>query len=247
MQVQYISHSGFLLETPVAYYLFDYFQGPIPALAPEKPLTVFISHGHKDHYSPGLWPLLAAQGRRPLCICASRDIARRDLDGLWDVFSAAQQGWNPRMIRVRPHESHELSQGQKVFTLKSTDQGVAFLLEEESGLYYHAGDLHDWVWIGEEQEDNAQMTYAFRQEIDLLISKLRGRILEAAFLPIDPRQGGDGERGMLHFLSKVRVRNAYAMHFWDQPQFVEQFLARHPEHACRLRLLEPLEPNPPAR
>ena len=34
MNVTYIHHSGFLIETEACYYLIDYFQGSIPALNP---------------------------------------------------------------------------------------------------------------------------------------------------------------------------------------------------------------------
>ena len=40
MNVTYIHHSGFLIETEACYYLIDYFQGSIPALNPCKPVLV---------------------------------------------------------------------------------------------------------------------------------------------------------------------------------------------------------------
>lgn len=44
MNVTYIHHSSFLIETERCYYLFDYFQGSIPALNPSKPVLVLASH-----------------------------------------------------------------------------------------------------------------------------------------------------------------------------------------------------------
>ena len=44
MTVTYIGHSGFLLETEDAYFLFDYFEGTIPELKNNKSIIVFSSH-----------------------------------------------------------------------------------------------------------------------------------------------------------------------------------------------------------
>ena len=51
MKITYIHHSAFLVETESAYLLFDYFQGKLPEFSEEKPLYVFASHRHPDHFS----------------------------------------------------------------------------------------------------------------------------------------------------------------------------------------------------
>ena len=51
MNVTYIHHSGFLIETEAYHYLIDYFQGSIPALNPCKSVLVLASHKHHDHYT----------------------------------------------------------------------------------------------------------------------------------------------------------------------------------------------------
>lgn len=58
MKITYISHSGFLVETERCYYLFDYYRGELPPLEPEKPILVFASHFHQDHYQPAVFRLL---------------------------------------------------------------------------------------------------------------------------------------------------------------------------------------------
>ena len=50
MKVTYISHSGFLIETKNCLFLFDYYEGKIPPLSQEKPLFIFVSHWHSDHF-----------------------------------------------------------------------------------------------------------------------------------------------------------------------------------------------------
>ena len=49
MNVTYIFHSGFLVETKECYYIFDYWKGNLPALDVSKPVFVFSSHSHADH------------------------------------------------------------------------------------------------------------------------------------------------------------------------------------------------------
>lgn len=51
MRVTYLGHSGFLLEMEDALLLFDYYQGSLPEMDPEKTLFVFVSHVHYDHYN----------------------------------------------------------------------------------------------------------------------------------------------------------------------------------------------------
>ena len=47
MNVTYIYHSSFLVETVSAYLLFDYFKGELPRMTPSKPIYVFASHRHE--------------------------------------------------------------------------------------------------------------------------------------------------------------------------------------------------------
>ena len=58
IKVTYIGHSGFLLETQEANFLFDYYQGEIPQMDKDKPLVVFVSHRHEDHYNPVIFDLV---------------------------------------------------------------------------------------------------------------------------------------------------------------------------------------------
>ena len=57
MKVTYINHSGFLVETRLVNLLFDYGEGELPKMSEEKPLMVFISHSHRDHYNPAVFHL----------------------------------------------------------------------------------------------------------------------------------------------------------------------------------------------
>ena len=56
--------------------------------------------------------------------------------------------------------------GVKIRAFKSTDEGVAFLIETEGKRIYHAGDLNNWVWAGEPEADNKRMSENFHKELE---------------------------------------------------------------------------------
>ncbi len=222
MQVTYIHHSCFLVETERCYYLFDYFKGELPDLDAEKPILVLTSHKHQDHYSKAVFSLLKERGMQKIYAILSKDIPVKTVSS--DI---------PYMVVV-PCNSYELPQGQHLVTYRSTDQGVAYLVQDGDVLFYHAGDLNDWVWEGESDAYNRQMTGSYRKQIDLLAEELHGRALAAAFVVLDPRQEQYYDRGMLYFLRKIQGDCIYPMHYWGKPQIMERFLQEHSEYRERI-------------
>ena len=157
MNVTYIHHSCFLVESERFYYLFDYESGSLPAMDGTKPIFIFASHRHEDHYNPAVFSLLSAAGMQQIRAVLSDDI---EAPAAVDVLA------------VRPGMTYELAPQLRLATFRSTDEGVAFLLEDGEALLYHAGDLHDWVWDEESEAYNAKMTADYRREIDCLARTL---------------------------------------------------------------------------
>ncbi|MEA5027464.1 MAG: MBL fold metallo-hydrolase, partial [Sphaerochaeta associata] len=62
MDCTYLGHSTFLLETEHAVLLFDYTCGPLSLPEGEKPLLVFASHRHGDHFNEAIFPLAKRKG-----------------------------------------------------------------------------------------------------------------------------------------------------------------------------------------
>lgn len=220
MNITYIYHSGFLVETDECYYLFDYYKGALPALKPDKPILVFASHNHQDHYNPDVFRLLKEQGMEEITAVLAKDIPSKR-------YPAA----GIKCIRAKTHQTYELGCHTTVKTLLSTDAGVAFLVQCPEGTIYHAGDLNDWVWEGEPEQYNKQMTGSFRHEIDVLRDMLTGETVDVAFIPLDPRQEKDYARGMLYFLKQITVRQVFPMHHWEQPEIISQFLQSYPQYS----------------
>lgn len=218
MKITYICHSGFLIETPECYYLFDYYKGALPALNIHKPILVFASHRHPDHYNPIIFEKLTKLGMEQVTAVLSKDIPKRYYPDHIEV------------ITVTFHQSYELPYGGRLDTLHSTDQGVAFLIRCAEGAFYHAGDLNDWVWEGETEQYNKQMTGSYRHEIKVLQDIIGNTPLDIAMLPLDPRQEKDYYRGMLYFLQKINTKKAFPMHYWEKPFIIQQFIQEYPAY-----------------
>ena len=223
MKVTYIHHSGFLVETKNSYYLFDYEEGSLPALNTAKPIYVLSSHCHDDHFNPEVFPLLKKMGMAHIQAVLSDDID--------EPVSAPTR-------MVSPNMEYTLDQQQKLTTFRSTDLGVAFLIEDQQELIYHAGDLNDWVWEGESEDYNAGMTARYREQILLLAEKLDHREIDVAFVVLDPRQEKDYDRGLCYFLRTISAKQVYPMHYWDKPAIIETFLTDHLEYQSKIQRTE---------
>ena len=223
MEVTYIHHSAFLVQTRRFYYLFDYTQGPLPEMDPEKPIFVLSSHSHSDHYNPAVFSKLTAAGMRQIRAVLSDDI---------------QPPESIDTLPVSPGREYVLGHRQTLTTLRSTDLGVAFLLEDGDELIYHAGDLNDWVWDGESDAYNADMTANYRSQIRLLKEKLRDRQIDTAFVVLDPRQEQDYDRGLRYFLENIPAKQVYPMHYWGKPGIIGTFLAAHPQYRPQIQKTE---------
>lgn len=233
MQVTYIGHSGFLLETDSACFLFDYYQGEMPQMDREKPLLVFVSHGHADHYNPAVFELVYQHPSVQFILPKGTQIKKY-------VLEYEERGTNlsEHLMLVKKNETYEidLSNGKAltITTLKSTDLGVAYLLEYEGKTYYHAGDLNLWLWEGKSAEYNENMTRKYFTQLE----KLKGKEMDAAFVPLDFRQGQYAFAGMESFLKYTDAKQVFPMHMWEEYDMIEKFLEKHSEYRTIIKELE---------
>ena len=220
MRAVFLEHSGFLIELPSVTLLFDWWKGELPALRPGIPLLVFASHAHHDHFRPEIFGLDAA------AFLLGKDIklSPRNREK-WGVSEEAAA----RCFRLGGNETLSPLPLVTVETLPSTDEGVAFLVTAGSETVFHAGDLNWWHWEGEEESWNRSMEADFRRYTE----PLRGRRVDLAMLPLDPRLGADGFRGAKYFLELADIRRFLPMHQWGDFGFTEKFLTRYPEFASR--------------
>lgn len=223
MNVTYIHHSCFLVETERCYFLFDYEKGSLPQMNAAKPIFVLSSHSHGDHYNPKVFSLLADLGMQKVQAVLSDDIEIPE---------------NVNTRQVSPEEEYDLGVQLKLTTFRSTDLGVAFLVEDGDQRIYHAGDLNDWVWEEETENDNRKMTADYRRQIKRLSEVLGHRELDVAFVVLDPRQEKDYDRGLCFFLENIPVKQVYPMHYWENPAIINTFLKDHPEYKLKIQRTE---------
>lgn len=200
MKVTFIEHSGFMVELDKSVLLFDYMQGKIPEVSPNKDMYVFASHAHHDHYVEEIWTLREKYPK--ITYILSDDIATEE-----------------KAISLASHMKQTIG-ALEVETLKSNDEGLAFVVTVEGKTIYHAGDLNWWHWNGEPEEDNIYYEKTYREEI----ARIEGRYFDVAFVPLDPRQEDKYCWGMNYFLEHTDTRNAFPMHAFGKYKISKHYL-----------------------
>lgn len=200
MKVTYIHHSAVSVETEHSILLFDYFKGELPDFDPGKPLFIFASHFHEDHYSPVIFERF--RERKGVSYILSNDIKGRRIP----------KEALPLIHFVKPGQTLELGE-LKIQTYKSTDEGCAFWVSLEGLELYHAGDLNNWWWEGEDKAWNHNMAANYRREVEKIAAD-HPEGADAAFIPLDPRQEQWFYLGMDDFLKKVEAKAVFPIHFW---------------------------------
>ncbi len=202
IKVTYLGHSGFLAEVEDMYLLFDYYKGELPKMDPDKKMAVFVSHSHYDHYGKDIFRL--------------RDIFQQIRFILSDDIPAQEE---EDVIFVRPNEHREIL-GLDITTLRSNDEGVAFLVKYKNRTIYHAGDLNWWHWEGELEEYNTKMRRSYQSEIN----KLQKEKIDVAFVPVDPRLGEQYCWGLDCFMKRTETARVFPMHFWETYDIFDRLL-----------------------
>lgn len=204
-KVTYLYQSGFLVELDQIVLLFDYYRGELPEFGLDKPLYVFASHRHYDHFTPEIFRLFS--GYPSVSYVLSRDIRLSDR-------YLERRGISPSVkehVTFLPPNTTACVEGVSVETFSSTDEGVAFAVDTGETSVYHAGDLNLWLWREEGERYNQSMRADYQKEMD----KLAGRRFDLAFVPLDPRQEdgfGFGE-GLQLFLQTASAEVVFPMHF----------------------------------
>lgn len=223
MQVTYLFHSGFLVEATECYYIFDYWKGALPALDADKPVFVFVSHRHPDHYNPEVFALLRGMGMKRITAVLAKDIPERQYP---------EDRAQITFVKAYHSKEYLLPCSTRVQTLLSTDSGVAYYVACPDGAIYHAGDLNEWNTPETPEQERRQMAGRYRASV----GRLKEKSIDIAFLPLDPRLKECYADGFVYFLKNMKVKTVYPMHYWDQPEIIGRFLEEYPQYAqavCR--------------
>lgn len=227
LKVTFVHHSCFTVETDRHILMFDYFPkeavqkcsftGELPAFPKDKPIFVFASHRHKDHFSYDIFRLKETYPDIHFILSGDIPLGRRELTKNGIPLDVKKE-----ILRVTPLNHYEV-EDVAIETLKSTDEGVAFLVEVDGLRLYHAGDLHWWNW-GERGEIYCEaIGAAYKREI----RRIGERHIDVAFVVLDPRMKEEGYAlGMEYFLNHVSCDLVFPMHLWREFDWISKFKSR---------------------
>ena len=227
MKITYIHHSCFVVEVEDCVFVFDYYQGELPKFDPSKYIFFFASHAHGDHFSPKIYDY--EEYNEHVTYILSDDI-RKSLSFAIRIGTGGQNtlfvdDHTNIYVNVDNRGVSNTSCGWhdvKIETLKSTDEGVAFIVEYMGKSIYFAGDLHWWTWLGSPIEEEIFYEKAYKHEM----SYIKDRHFDVAFAVLDPRQEERYWWGLDEFMKSVKADIIFPMHFWQDYKLIDQFKQR---------------------
>lgn len=238
MIVTFVHHSCFVVEMEERTLIFDYFRngkvkgydftGALPAFDKDKPVYVFASHFHQDHFD--LEILRWADTYPKIHYILSKDIRL-------SAHYLERNGISPKIKEkitfVSPLKNYKVDD-MEIKTLRSTDVGVAYLVRAEGKCIYHGGDLNMWKWDGAGDLVNGKESRAYRHEIN----KLAGIDIDVAFVPLDSRQKQFACDGLFYFMEHVDAKAVFPMHMWQDYSYIAKFKSKILNGAFARRLVD---------
>lgn len=219
-KVTYLYHSGYFVELEDCCLLFDYYKGKLPDFDHHKPLYIFVSHAHEDHYQKKIFAFMKTY---PHVTCILSD----------DIQT------NENVCHMHASQILKLDT-LRIETFPSSDEGVAYLVEVNGINIYHAGDLNWWHWQDENTDvENEEAKALFYHGIE----KLKHRHIDIAFLVLDPRQDEAFYYGMDAYLCEMDIDYVFPMHMWKKYKIVEKMKRLTQSVGYRDKIMEIKEEN----
>ena len=233
MTLTYIFHSGFVLETEKSILILDYWldlHGVVPPfLKKDKPVYVFASHFHEDHFNNKIFEWKQQRGN--ITYILSKDILRhrRANKEDADVWLAKGGTWSDGTVSV--------------WATGSTDSGVSWIVETEGRRIFHAGDLNNWYarFLSEKESGKIIHSEEMDEDIDPIAHEKQylGELkdirkitdsFDVVMFPIDGRIGNGYTLGGRQFIERFKVSLFVPMHFvasgfksaWRMKEFTDQ-------------------------
>lgn len=224
-EIYHLFHSGTAVRKGDKLFVFDYFKDE---LQNEKALSsslengvirkdsfkgineafVFISHSHHDHYNSVVfeWEKYCKNIKY---IAAAEVKEEKDLPNKDNLYFMEQdQKINLAEIEIE--------------SLGSTDKGVSFLVKSENLSIFHAGDLNWWKWKKFSAKVQKREGREYRREVN----KLKGRKIDIAFVPVDPRLEEHYYLAGEYFINQIKPALFIAIHFGDNYDITRFFKDR---------------------
>lgn len=218
--ITYIWHDCFVISLNAMTLVFDYWRDPLsregelPSFLKntdkDRPLYVFVSHHHKDHYNKEIFDW--AKYFNHIHFIISGDTARHARHILRQ--DSLYKGYRPsanQVTVIKPGEIFEIGE-ISVKAFASTDIGNSYLVNAEGLRIFHAGDLNAWLWVDESTKaEIAQAIGNFKKILDDISAS--SPQLDIAMFPVDSRIGREYFTGARMFLESIEVGRFFPMHF----------------------------------
>lgn len=217
MKIYYIYHSCFIVETESSFLIFDYFKHDNECnvdfkfnelinkiIESVKPLYVFSSHSHQDHFN---YDILSWSNEK---------------ENTYYILSSDIKLYEKKDNAYTVCKDEDLSiNNLKINTFGSTDAGISFIVNVDGLIIFHAGDLNWWKWMDDTDEEEAQMENAFKKIIkDIMIKDIN---MDIAFFPVDGRLEDNYSSGGKYFIEQLNPKIFIPMHFWDNFNITTNF------------------------
>ena len=232
MNIEYIKHSGFMVEFMESVMVFDYFDGELKLPENKKHIYFFVSHKHADHFSFRIFEYAKQYQNITFILPNDMKMNEKYLERKQVPVEAREN-----IQYVKKHDKVQLNEQVMIETLNSTDEGVAYIVNyqenENEVCFYHAGDLNWWTWIGETKQEEQDMERRFKEEME----KIRGREFDCAFVPLDPRQAERFFWGFDYFMKTTNAKRVFPMHCWEDYNVIHRFLEMEQSKEYRKRII----------
>ncbi len=226
LNIRYIYHSAFSLEFDDKIIIFDYFQGTLPKNVNNKKVIFVVTHSHADHYNENIFDYNNADD---ITYIVSEDVYEEiyDYDRKENVIFLEKDNienlkkhFGKKVIKLEVGESHSVY-GVDFTALGSTDMGISLFFETNNLRFFFAGDLNNWVWEEDTEDEVKKMQEDFSREIDKI-----GHV-DIGFFPVDPRLKDKYDLGVNEFVEKCRPKVLVPMHFTKDPSIIDTFIQTH--------------------
>ena len=209
MEITYLLNSGFMIEDNGTLILFDDYDDPekivdrVVGKGNFQHLYILVSHAHFDHFGTHI---------RAYAPQTSRYIFSNDIKHTKRIKMFPAE----KITFMKKYSEWE-NDAFKVKTYDSTDVGVSFLVETNSGKkIFHAGDFNWWHWENDTPEQKKLAEKTFKKQLKVM----QGLEVDVAFFPVDGRLGDSQEKGVTEFLKQVRTKILVAMHRLTYPAWI---------------------------
>ncbi len=214
-KIHLLFHSGFAVETPSCFLIFDYYKDETDSSLPrslengvitskellqDKKIYVFVTHGHGDHYNPIIFNWESINPRIEYILG-------------YDITVDSKENFHT----MKPYETLEIDD-IIIESYGSTDRGVSYLVKVDQLNIFHSGDLNWWHWKSFSKEQLLQEEQDYKREI----GKIKEDI-DIAFSPVDPRLEEYFYLGGLYLAQTLQPKLLIPMHFTDQYGITKDF------------------------